>query len=383
MVQPEDIRRKAEAIYLEFLRVWLDGAESYFPRDVPARRDPGDDIASAIRAVRRLRDGSREVVGYGYNVEWREVNSRKFGRNLFPERITFETQEDLLRFVNKQREFALFATAASRVRSEFPALGTWLRSNVREFIAAAEELDGLLGVVRYLVAHPRPECFARELPVPVDTKFVERNKGILRQWFDLLLPPHSIRADEDHFERRYGLQYLEAHLFLRFLDPAVQHELGFPCPVLSLPLQTVGRWSMPSDVRVLIVENKVNLLTLPALGRAVAIGGLGNGVVLLRYIPWLADTPIIYWGDLDIEGLEILSRLRALFPQTHSVMMDEATIARWRHLTVQGTGRGATPPPHLNSNERAAFECCVDLNVRLEQERLPQPDVVEAFVALA
>jgi hypothetical protein len=269
------------------------------------------------------------------------------------------------------------------VRSEFPALGTWLRSNVREFIAAAEELDGLLGVLRYLIAHPRPECFARELPVPVDTKFVERNKGILRQWFDLVLPPHSIRADEDHFERRYGLQYLETHLFLRFLDPAVQHELGFPCPVLSLPLQSVGRWSMPSDVRVVIVENKVNLLTLPALGRAVAIGGLGNGVALLRYIPWLANTPIIYWGDLDIEGLEILSRLRALFPQTHSVMMDEATIARWRHLTVQGTGRGAIPPPHLNSNERAAFERCVDLNVRLEQERLPQPDVVEAFVALA
>lgn len=379
MVQPEDIRRKAEAIYFEFLRAWLDGAGSYFPRIVPARRDMGDDLSSAIHAVRRLRDGSREVLGYGYNVEWREVNSRKFGRNLFPERITFETQDDLLRFVNKQREFALFASAASRVRSEFPALETWIRSNVRELIGVAEELDGLLAVLRYLVAHPRPECFARELPVPVDTKFVERNKAVLRQWFDLVLPPHAIRADEEHFERRYGLQYLETHLFVRFLDPDVQRELGFPCPVLSVPLQTVGGWSMPGDARVVVVENKVNLLTMPSLPRTVAIGGLGNGVALLRYIPWLASTPIVYWGDVDTEGLEILSRLRALFPHTRSVMMDEPAIARWRHLTVQGTERKAVPPPHLNSSERVAFELCVEKNLRLEQERLPQSAVIEIF----
>jgi hypothetical protein len=382
MVQPEDIRRKAEAIYFEFLRAWLDGGESYFPRTVPAQRNPGDDLSSAIRAVRRLRDGSREALGYGYNIEWREVNSRKFGRNQFPERITFQTQEDLLRFVNKQREFALFTAAASRLRSEFPSLGPWLRSNVRDFIGAAEELDGLLGILRYLVSHPRPECFARELPVPVDTKFVERNKGILRQWLDLVLPAHAIRADEDHFERRFGLQYLENHLLLRFLDPEVQRELGFPCSVLSLPLHTLGGWSMNRGVRVVIVENKVNLLTMPPLPRTMAIGGLGNGVALLRYIPWLVSTSIVYWGDLDTEGLEILSRLRALFPHTRSVMMDEPAIARWRHLKVQGTGRKPVPPPHLSSSERVAFELCVEKNLRLEQERIPQSAVIEIFADL-
>lgn len=383
MVQPEDIRRKAEAIYLDFLRAWLDGEESYFPRTVPAQRNPGDDLLSAIRAVRRLRDGSREVLGYGYNVEWREVNSRKFGRNLFPARITFQSQEDLLRFVSKQREFALFATAASRLRCEFPVLGTWLRSNIREFIGAAEELDGLLGVLRYLVAHPRPDCFARELPVAVDTKFVEQNKGILRQWFDLVLPPHAIRADEDHFERRYGLKYLETQLFLRFLDSEVQRELGFPCPVLSLPLHTVGGWSLSGNSRVVIVENKVNLLTLPPLRRSLAIGGMGDGVSLLRYIPWLARVPIVYWGDTDTEGFEILSRLRGLFPRVQSMLMDDASLERWRSLASRGTGRNIPIPPHLREGEQTAFALCIEHDLRIEQERVPQKDVIGAFAELS
>ena len=383
MVQPEDIQRKAEAIYLDFLRAWLDGEESYFPRTVPAQRNPGDDLLSAIRAVRRLRDGSREVLGYGYNVEWREVNSRKFGRNLFPERITFQTQEDLLRFVSKQREFARFATAASRLRCEFPVLGTWLRSNIREFIGAAEELDGLLGVLRYLIAHPRPDCFARELPVAVDTKFVEQNKGILRQWFDLVLPPHAIRADEDHFERRYGLKYLETQLFLRFLDPEVQRELGFPCAVLSLPLHTVGGWPLPGNARAVIVENKVNLLTLPPLLRSVAIGGMGDGVSLLRYVPWLARVPIVYWGDLDSEGFEILSRLRGLFPRVQSMLMDDASLERWRSLASRGTGRNIPIPPHLREGEQAAFALCIEHDLRIEQERVPQKDVIGAFAELS
>lgn len=379
MVQPEDIRRKAEAIYSEFLRAWLGSNHSFFPRVVPIQRDLEDDLSTAIQSVRRLREGSREIVGYGYNVEWREINSRKFGRNMFPGRITFETQEDLLRFIGKQREFALFSDAAGRLQAEFPALGTWIRSNVREFIASVDDLDGLVGVVRYLLAHPRPDCFARELPVPVDTKFIERNERILRQWFDLVLPPNTIRADEEHFDRRYGLRYLEPHLFIRFLDPDMQQELGFPCSVLSLPLQTVGGWSMKSDARVVVVENKVNLLTMPLLNRTVAIGGMGNGIPLLRYIPWLVGIPITYWGDLDIEGLEILSRLRALFPQVNSVMMDDASLERWRSLVRQGSGRKVPMPSHLNPREQAAFMVCIDQDLRLEQERVPQHSIIEIF----
>lgn len=375
MVQPEDIRRKAEHVYAEFLRALVAGTDgSFFPRLVPTERELGDDVADAIRSVCALRDASKEVVGYGYTIEWREVNSRTLGRNLFPQRITFETSDDLLRLIGKQREFTRFSDALDRLRREFPALIPWMASNVRSLVAAADQLDGLLAVLRYFVDHPRPGCFARELPLPVDTKFIERNRRLLRQWFDLILPPHAIRADEAHFERRYGLRYIEPEVFLRFLDPHVQRELGFPCAVLSLPLHTLGELAA-TEVTVIVVENRVNLVTMPQLERTVAIGGMGNSVTLLSYVPWLAGSPIAYWGDLDVEGLEILSRLRALFPHTQSIFMDEATLRRWRHLAVSGAGRHCEAPAHLADSEMAAFRVCTEQNLRLEQERIPQREV--------
>ncbi len=132
MIQPEDIRRKAENLYPDYLRAWLDGDESFFPRIIPARKTPdGDDLPAAIQSARRLREGSKEVTGFGYTVQWREVNSRKFGRNQFPARILFETPGDLLRFTGKQREFSVFAGAVTRLRDAFPSLEKWIRSNVR------------------------------------------------------------------------------------------------------------------------------------------------------------------------------------------------------------------------------------------------------------
>lgn len=379
MVQPEDIHRKAHRIYAEFLRAWVaDNGISFFPRLVPTERNLNDDIAEAIRSVRALRDGSKEVVGYGYTVEWRDVNSRMLGRNWFPQRIIFETRDDLLRLIGRQREFERFSDAVDRLRGEFPALQQWITSNVRTLVAAADQLDGLLAVLRYFVGHPRPDCFARELPLDVDTKFVERNQNLLQQWFDLVLAPHAIRADETHFERRYGLRYVEPLVFVRFLDAEVQREMAFPCPVLSLPLHALGQ--LPAaNMRVLIVENKVNLLTVPPLARTIAFGGMGNGVTLLGNALWLAQTPITYWGDVDVEGFEILSRLRAYFPHTRSILMDETALRRWRHLTGVGTGRNREMPPHLTSDESAAFSACSAGNLRLEQERIPQPDVYEVF----
>lgn len=377
MIQPEDIRRKAENLYPEYLRVWLDGEGAFFPRLIPSRRTPdSSDLGAAIQSVRRLREGSKEAVGFGYTVEWQEINSRKFGRNRFPVRILFETAEDFLRFIGKQREFNVFANATSRLRAAFPALEKWLRSNVQVLIAAAPDLDGLLRVLQFFHDNPRPNRFARELPLPVDTKFIERHQRLLRGWFDAVLPPHTIRADEDHFERRYGLRYPEPHLLVRLLDPALAQELGWPCAELSLPLHTLGAMPVHADLAI-IVENKVNLLTLPCFPRGIALGGLGHGAVLLRYLVWLNQMRIVYWGDLDTEGFEILSAVRAVFPQAQSFLMDLDALDRWRQLAVAGTGRKPDMPPHLIDTEQRAYICCRDENVRVEQERLPQIGVLD------
>jgi len=116
-----------------------------------------------------------------------------------------------------------------------------------------------------------------------------------------VLPAHAIRADEDHFERRYGLRYAEPHLCVRLLDAHLAEQWRFPCLELSIPLHTLSSLSIKPDI-VFIVENKVNLMTLPSAERAIGLGALGNAITLLRHIPWLQNLPIVYWGDLDVEG---------------------------------------------------------------------------------
>jgi len=380
VIQPGDIRRKAEKLYSDFLQAWLEGSENFFPHTIRGRRTPGEEqLATAIQAIQRLRDGSKHTCGFGYSIEWREINSRKFGRNQFPARVFFETQEDLLRFVGRQREFAAFADAVVQLRESFPCLENWIRSNSRTLIGAIPDLVGLFQVLRYFRDHPRPNLFARELPLAVDTKFIERHKPLLREWFDLVLPSHTIRADEDHFERRYGLRYVEPYLYVRLLDAQLAELWRFPCLELSIPLHMLGALPLMPDA-VFIVENKVNLFTFPPVTRAIGLGGLGRAVTLIyHYLPWLQNCPIVYWGDLDVEGLEILSALRALLPQTRSLLMDDATLDRLKSLAIHHTGGRPSMPPYLTESEQAAYIQCRDNNLRLEQERVPQAEVLRVF----
>jgi hypothetical protein len=376
MITPDQIRRKAENLYPAWLEAWLRG-EPFFPKLIPADRRIDSDIVKARDEIAWLRRESREEKGFGYTVEWQERSSRTHGRNLFPERITFETDSDFLRFLGRERDFSAFGDAVAKIRKRHPALEEWIRSHRKAVADIAPEIDGLLEVVAYLSEHPRPEVFARELPLRVDTKFVERHRQILREWLDLVLPYHTIRSAEDHFERRFGLRYAEPHILIRFLDPALQRLCSSPWAECSLPLTALA--NLPIDsCRVVIVENKVNLLTLPVLSSTLALGGLGNGVVDLRDISWLARCAVWYWGDVDVEGFWILSRLRVFLPGAKSVMMDESTFDQLRGTTTSaGSGAKTSLPPNLTATESAAFLRCATENLRIEQERIRQ-DIVLA-----
>ncbi len=326
--------------------------------------------------------GSKQELGYGYTIEWTERNSRRHGRNRFPDRIVFESESDFLRLIGKQQEFSTFRSAVQEIRNRYPQLVPWIRSHRKELVADAADLEGLLCVLDYFVAHPRPDRFARELPIPVDTKFIDRHHRILRFWLDLVLPPHAIRADEDHFERRFGLRYAEPLLLVRFLDEDVRNAAKAPWNECSVPLHTLAEHPVPCQ-HVLIVENKVNLLTLPQIHNSIAMGGIGNAVTDLRYISWLAQKDVWYWGDIDVDGFEILSRLRVFLPETRSLMMDENTVNEWANsLGRQGKHRFGTSAINLKPEESRAYQHCSNSNLQIEQERLPQCFVVDQLIAL-
>lgn len=378
MIRPEDIRRKALNLYPAVQLAWLENT-LFFPKVIPCDKAVDPNLALAIESIQRLRSESKEHLGYGYAIDWEERNSRTHGRNDFPRRIVFETLHDLLKLIGKEGEFAQFTSAVNRLRDRYPQLNQWIRSHRRDLIEAASDLEGLLQVVDYFVANPRPDRFARELPLSVDTKFIERNCRILRWWLDLVLPPYAIRADEEHFDRRFGLRYSEPLIFVRFLDEAVQQQAGWPWNECALSLHSLAASPVLVD-RVIIVENKVNLLTLPRIAGSIAMGGLGNGVTDLRYVTWLSQIPLWYWGDLDVDGFEILSRLRTVHPHAQSLLMDGEILEEWRSAVgTAGNGRTGTVLPNLAPSEADAYQACSRENLRIEQERFPQPFVIECL----
>jgi hypothetical protein len=381
LLNPAEIKNKALRQYPTVMQAWLAGTD-LFPLHIRGIGVPDDSLSVAQQQVQTLKSGSKECVGFGYTIEWQERNSRRHGRNQFPDRVVFETREDFLRFIGHQREFAKYTAAVDSIRRRLPQLESWLQSNRAALIANLNAIDGLIAVVEYLRQHPRPGLFAREIPLSVDTKFIGQNAAILEQWLNIVLPPETIRADERHFERRFGLRYAEPQLLLRFLDPAVQQDSGSPWRECSVPLHALAD-SPISASSVIIVENKVNLLTFPPRPGAIAVGGLGNGIVDLTYVPWLADRALWYWGDLDVEGFEILSRLRIRFPQTRSFLMGVSMLNAWKdRLAVPGSKRQPAVPPLLTAAETLAFHLCAADNLRIEQERVPQAAVIEAVSAL-
>jgi triphosphoribosyl-dephospho-CoA synthetase len=379
MIDPDEIRRKAERLYGEFLRAWLAG-EQFFPKSIPCNKTLDKNLSVAATSVQRLKSESKEVKGYGYTIEWEERKSRTHGRNQFPKRILFETQDDFLRCIGKRQEFACFAAAVDRLRSSYPQLEQWIRSHTKALIAAAPQLDGLLEVLDFFHNNPRPGRFSREVPVSVNTKFIEANRSVLRGWFDLVLPSSSIRSDEEQFDRRYGLRLSDPQFLIRFLDPEIQQRSGSPWDVCSIFLDALETQPIECP-RILIIENRTSLLTLPSFAGAVAIWGMGNAVAeYSRQLTWLSNRDVWYWGDIDVAGLQILSRLRTFLPHVRSLLMDDETVGAWRErIGASRAAVDAVVPGHLTPGERAAFEICASDGLWIEQERFPQQFVQEHF----
>lgn len=163
---------------------------------------------------------------------------------------------------------------------------------------------------------------------------------------------------------------------IRLLDDAMHID---SLSDISVPLdQLVNLHITPA--RVLIVENLISLLTLPAMDDAVAIFGRGNSVPELAKLPWLHDAEVYYWGDLDIHGLRILHILRAAGVEATSILMDLSTLQQFQDLWAAEATPFTGTLNLLTTAETKAFEYLqAHPGTRLEQERIDWSHVLEVL----
>lgn len=394
MITPEEIRQRARKLWRtgKPLAALLSSDQPLFPFTVafrkPSAREWLEEFATLRAAVEALERESKASRGIGYSIDFREIAHQKLGRRRVPERIVFESVDDVAELAGEGDALQRFRVLLDRVRSHEPRLLPWLSAHPFAALELEADFERMLAVAARFQQQPRPACFARELGIPgVDGKFIETHRGVLSEWFDLLLPPQaidsSVRGFSGHgFERRYGLRHDEPSIRFRWLDPLREIAAGIRDASVSISQLTAYA---PQCERVIIVENKVNFLTLPSCAGALAIFGRGYAIDLLGQVGWLGRQPLHYWGDLDTHGFAILSRLRSHWPHSQSFLMNHDTLVSHRDLWTQESvdDRCLRDLPALTPAEQAVYD---DLRydrlgerIRLEQEKILFP-VVEAAV---
>ena len=143
---------------------------------------------------------------------------------------------------------------------------------------------------------------------------------------------------------------------------------------------------------VIISENKDTAINFPELRGAISVEGVGKGGGTFATFHWLVAAEIVvYWGDMDADGLEILDGFRAAGVPARSIFMDRASFDRWErygtNVDKRGlplTAREPRPVIHLSDDERTLYLDLVHPSWsrvrRIEQERIPLA-VARAMVA--
>lgn len=371
MISPNEIKTKAERKYFSFLQSVVQAIP--FSRIII----PGDktynktSLAEFHNEILALANQSKEKKGFGFTIEYQTVKTKTIGMQSLPTIFYFDSEKDFLKFLGKEKEVDIFVNNWRLIHSHFPELKDWIIKNPTKIIQHRGKWESILKVCNYFKNYPKPNLFIRELPVNVHTKFVESNQSIITELLDVIIQNH-INLNERDFEKRFNLKFREPLVRFKVLDKKISQNYFSNLDDIAIPVSQFVNLRLPLK-QVLIVENKTTLyttLTLPKMDKTIAIFGQGNAVTNIQDAKWLNDITVLYWGDIDAHGFEILSRIRKHFRHTKSVLMDKITFERFFE---NDSGKPTTDTTTLNltENESELYNLLKTNNWRLEQEKIP------------
>ena len=148
--------------------------------------------------------------------------------------------------------------------------------------------------------------------------------------------------------------------------------------------------ALPYEPEVVVIcENRDSALWFPNVERGVAVMGDGfAGVQNVTPIDWIQCAKhVVYWGDMDAAGLEILSGYRERGLACESMLMDIPAFETYKEFGTRVDRKGNEIKPKepllllgLRESERKLYLRLVDPKWsgvrRIEQERIPLADAL-------
>lgn len=378
-------------------RLWAKGdllrdvvlPEGRFPLRLVLKTPGTTDIANRFDEVRTWAAVLREIPNV--RIEWREVRHRVQGLQRVPSSVWIDSIDDALVLLQKVPASRTFAELVATTESTLPALVPWLLRRPLTALQYAAEWPKLLIVVSWLRAHPRPGVFLRQVDLPdIDTKFIERHRGLLPELLDLILPPEAIDSTKSgvaQFAGRYGFTEKPTRIRYRELDPQIASLPGPVCADIALDAKSFSELELSID-RVFITENETNFLAFPLVPRSIVVFGAGYGWDALSLARWLDCCTIYYWGDIDTHGFGILNQLRSHFSAVASFLMDRETLDAHSASWGRETAPLMVDLLRLTSDESRVYDDLryqriqPDACLRLEQEHIGYHWVMTRLAAL-
>ncbi|MGY1838422.1 MULTISPECIES: Wadjet anti-phage system protein JetD domain-containing protein [unclassified Modestobacter] len=229
------------------------------------------------------------------------------------------------------------------------------------------DFDLLCRAADWFAAHNATGLTPRQVPIPgLHAKWLNTRRALVRELAGVenlgLLPDHPARI---HFT---------------YLDPDHRASGGRAHDSATVD----DRVALPYRPEVVIIsENKDTAIHFPPVPGGVSVEGAGTGGSTIAAFDWITSAPrVIYWGDMDADGLEILDGFRDAGVPAASILMDPATYDAWEgfgtNVDKNGKPLGPRPPRpvlHLTAAERTLYHQLIapdwTRHRRVEQERIP------------
>lgn len=373
MITLKELFQKSDKQFFKTVKAILNG-EEVFPLLIPANKSiSGTNFSELKAAIVPLYQQSKEVKGKSYSVEW-TLKTIDGTKQKLPAKIYFETIDDYLFYTNRIADYSAIEKAFHLLTESFPALTQWAKDNSPFLLYQAANMQDLIKVCRYFSQNNPPHnLYLRELPIEVHSKFIEDNTAALKKLLDNILPQDWINKTETDFSGRYLVKRPNVYAQIRLLDDRLKHIIGFDELALTIDDSALLNWQ---PEKVFIIENKACFLSFPKVKNAVAIFGEGFKSRVSKHIPWLTNTQLYCWFDLDAAGFEMLNIIRQYYPSAISLLMDEEAYHHFSQFSVTSTYRKLLLDK-LNADELKLYNFLQTNNKRLEQERITNSYILE------
>jgi hypothetical protein len=346
MLTTKEIRDKAERSYNHFLLSVLR-REVFFPFHIKGNKGNANlPLQELYPALKHLINHSKEKIGYGFTLTYKEVNTRHSGIMTMPDEIFFENPQDFLKFIERENDFLAFRKAIDHTKRLAPTLLVWAAENCLKVQKNAIIWEDILKIVLFFIQNPTPNCYWRQLPIDVDLAEMEAHQTLIGELLEVVLPPKAIFSEEKEFAPRFGLRYDEPMLRSRWND----EDLALPIAIF------IKKQCDFSIKKVFFLTEKNVYLSFPSQDDTLLIFW-EHPTTLLAKFSFLSEKTCFLVTDISPKSFEQLSEMRNHLPNLQSFLMEKNVFDAFpqHHQNLKNTSTHLFLQ-NLNADEQAFYQ---------------------------